>query len=83
MVMMTKAMTMMINMVMTITMMILLMMTNDDRYDKNDDEEGDNDNDDNDHDDNDDDDIYIIMKCLFVGVSRKIITSPWEFPVTT
>ena len=73
MVMMTKAMTMMINMVMTITMMILLMMTNDDRYDKNDDEEGDNDNDDNDHDDNDDDDIYIMMKCLFVTKNHHFL----------
>ena len=34
-------------------------------------------------DDDDDDDIYIMMKCLSVSVSRKIITSSWEFPVTT
>ena len=27
--------------------------------------------------------IYIMMKCLSVCVSRKIITSSWEFPVTT
>ena len=29
------------------------------------------------------DDIYIMMKCLFVCLSRKIITSSWESPVTT
>ena len=29
------------------------------------------------------DDIYIMMKCLSVCVSRKMITSSWEFPVTT
>ena len=28
-------------------------------------------------------DIYIMMKCLSVCVSRKIITSSWEAPVTT
>ena len=33
--------------------------------------------------DDDDDDIYIMMKCLSVCVSRKIITSSWEAPVTT
>ena len=38
----------------------------------------------NDGDDgDDDDDIYIMMQCLCVCVSRKIITSSWEFPVTT
>ena len=31
----------------------------------------------------DDDDIYIMMKCLSVCLSRKIITSSWESPVTT
>ena len=31
----------------------------------------------------DDDDIYIMMQCLSVCVSRKIITSSWESPVTT
>ena len=31
----------------------------------------------------DPDDIYIMMMCLSVCVSRKIITSSWEFPVTT
>ena len=37
------------------------------------------------HDKNDDgyDDIYIMMQCLSVCVSRKIITSSWESPVTT
>ena len=30
-----------------------------------------------------DDDIYIMMKCLSVCLSRKIITSSWESPVTT
>ena len=29
------------------------------------------------------DDIYIMMKCLSVCLSRKIITSSWESPVTT
>ena len=29
------------------------------------------------------DDIYIMMKCLCVCVSQKIITSSWESPVTT
>ena len=28
-------------------------------------------------------DIYIMMQCLSVCVSRKIITSSWESPVTT
>ena len=38
-----------------------------------------------DHNDNhnDDDDIYIMIKCLSVCVSRKMITSSWESPVTT
>ena len=36
-----------------------------------------------DDDDLDGDDIYIMMKCLSVCVSRKIITSSWEAPVTT
>ena len=31
----------------------------------------------------DDGDIYIMMKCLSVCVSRKMITSSWESPVTT
>ena len=36
------------------------------------------------YEDNDDyDDIYIMMKCLSVCLSRKIITSSWESPVTT
>ena len=30
-----------------------------------------------------DDDIYIMMKCLSVCLSRKMITSSWESPVTT
>ena len=48
------------------------------------DEDEDQENDDGDGDDNDDDDdIYIMMKCLCVCVSRKIITSSWESPVTT
>ena len=34
-------------------------------------------------DDHDDDDIYIMMECLSVCVSRKMITSSWESPVTT
>ena len=49
-----------------------------------------NDDDDNDNADDGDgygnvdgDDIYIMMKCLCVCVSRKIITSSWESPVTT
>ena len=29
------------------------------------------------------DDIYIMMQCLCVCVSRKMITSSWESPVTT
>ena len=29
------------------------------------------------------DDVYIMMKCLSVCVSRKMITSSWEFTVTT
>ena len=33
--------------------------------------------------DDDDDDIYIMMKCVSVCVSRKMITSSWESPVTT
>ena len=36
-----------------------------------------------DDDGHDDDDIYIMMKCLSVCVSRQIITSSWEAPVTT
>ena len=37
-----------------------------------------------DHCDNEDDgDIYIMMKCLCVCLSRKMITSSWESPVTT
>ena len=36
-----------------------------------------------DNDDDDYDDIYIMMKCLSVCLSRKIITSSWESPVTT
>ena len=39
--------------------------------------------DDDDDGDDDGDDIYIIMKCLSVCVSRKMITSSWESPVTT
>ena len=31
----------------------------------------------------DDGDIYIMMKCLSVCLSRKMITSSWESPVTT
>ena len=31
----------------------------------------------------DGDDIYIMMKCLSVCLSRKMITSSWESPVTT
>ena len=38
----------------------------------------DEDNDDED-DEDDGDDIYIMMKCLSVCVSRKTITSSWEF----
>ena len=34
-------------------------------------------------DDGDDDDIYIMMMCLSVCLSRKMITSSWESPVTT
>ena len=35
-------------------------------------------------DDDDGDDIYIMMSvCLFVCLSRKMITSSWESPVTT
>ena len=48
----------------------------DDNDDTVDDDIGDND-------DTDDTDIYIMMQCLSVCVSRKIITSSWEFPVTT
>ena len=48
---------------MTITMMVLLMITNDDRYDKNDDEE-DNDNDHDDDDDDDDDDGRTVHVCV-------------------
>ena len=47
-----------------------------------DNDDGDNDNDD-DNGDNDNDDIYIMMKCLSVCVSRKMIPSSWESPVTT
>ena len=36
--------------------------------------------DDHEHDDSD---IYIMMKCLSVCVSRKMSTSSWESPVTT
>ena len=32
--------------------------------------------------DNDDDDIYIMMKCLSVCVSRKISTSSLESPIS-
>ena len=32
---------------------------------------------------NQEDDIYIMMQCLFVCLSRKMITSSWESPVTT
>ena len=39
--------------------------------------------DDDDDDGDDGDDIYIMMKCLSVCVSRKMITSSWESPVTT
>ena len=40
--------------------------------------------DDDDGDDHGDDDIYIMMSvCLFVCLSRKMITSSWESPVTT
>ena len=35
------------------------------------------------HGDDEDDDIYIMMKCLSVCLSRKMITSSWESPVTT
>ena len=42
-----------------------------------------NDDDDDEDDDDDDDDIYIMMQCLSVCVSRKMITSSWESPVTT
>ena len=38
---------------------------------------------DDDDDDGADDDIYIMMKCLSVCLSRKIITSSWESPVAT
>ena len=31
----------------------------------------------------DDGDIYIMMQCLFVCLSRKMSTSSWESPVTT
>ena len=42
--------------------------------------------DDSDYDDDDsdcDDDIYIMMKCVCVCLSRKMITSSLESPVTT
>ena len=54
-----------------------------DYYDVGDDDDCD---DGNDYDsDNDDDggDIYIMMKCVFVCLSRKIITSSLESLVTT
>ena len=57
-----------------------------DQYDVDVDDDDDDDNDDagDQYDvDVDDDDIYIMMKCLSVCVSRKIITSSWESPVTT
>ena len=38
---------------------------------------------DNDDDGMDDSDIYIMMKCLSVCLSRKIITSSQESPLTT
>ena len=44
------------------------------------------DDDNNDDDGNGDDgnyDIYIMMKCVFVCLSRKMSTSSWEYPVTT
>ena len=31
----------------------------------------------------DEDDIYIMTECLSVCLSRKMITSSWESPVTT
>ena len=40
------------------------------------------DDDDSDDNDGDGDDIYIMMKCLSVCLSRKMITSSWESPVT-
>ena len=45
------------------------------------DEEEDDDDDDDGEDD--DDDIYIMMKCVFVCLSRKMSTSSWASPVTT
>ena len=52
------------------------------------DDGGDDDSDDGGDDDGDDgggggDDIYIMMQCVCVCLSRKIITSSWESPVTT
>ena len=41
------------------------------------------DSDDDNGDNGDSGDIYIMMKCLSVCLSRKIITSSWESPVTT
>ena len=38
---------------------------------------------DDDGDGDGDGDIYIMMECLSVCVSRKMITSSWESPVTT
>ena len=35
------------------------------------------------HDGSEGDDIYIMMQCVSVCLSRKIITSSWESPVTT
>ena len=62
----------------------------DDHHDDDDDDHGDDDHDgdddddgDDDHDDDDHDDIYIMMECLSVCVSKKMITSSWESPVTT
>ena len=57
-------------------------------YHGNEDDVGDDDNDEDSDDDSDDDDedsgdIYIMMECLSVCVSRKMITSSWESPVTT
>ena len=51
--------------------------------DDSDHDDGDDiDHDDSDHDDSDHD-IYIMMKCVSVCLSQKMITSSWESPVTT
>ena len=56
----------------------------DDIYGDDDDGNSDNDDDNSDDDDNcNNGDIYIMMQCLCVCVSRKMITSSWESPVTT